>query len=85
MKLKLKLYNFKTAQEKINLSKVNSHNKVIYGIINTLISYTGNAEMQNEEINSGTITTVINAILALYLTYLTIHTVILQFPQQLVN
>ena len=44
MKLKLKLYNFKTAQEKINLSKVNSHNKVIYGIINTLISYTGNAE-----------------------------------------
>ena len=39
--------------------------------------------MQNEEINSGKITTVINATLALYLTYLTIHIVILQFPQQL--
>ena len=48
MKLKLKLYNFKTAHEKINLSKVNSHNKVIYGIINTLISYTGNAEWRNK-------------------------------------
>ena len=41
--------------------------------------------MQNEEINSEKIITVINATLALYLTYLTIHIVILQFPQQLVN
>ena len=35
--------------------------------------------MQNEEINSEKIITVINATLALYLTYLTIHIVILQF------
>ena len=48
MKLKLKLYNFETAQEKINLSMVNSHNKVIYGVINTLISYTGNVEWRNK-------------------------------------
>lgn len=44
----LKLYNFETAQEKINLSMVNSHSKVIYGMINTLISYTGNAEWRNK-------------------------------------
>ena len=44
MKLKLKPYNFETAQDKIKSSMVNSHNKVIYDIINTLISYTGNVE-----------------------------------------
>ena len=31
-------------QGKINLSMVNSHKKIISGIINILISYTGTAE-----------------------------------------
>lgn len=35
-------------QGKINLSMVNSHKKIISGIINILISYTGTAEWRNQ-------------------------------------
>ena len=57
---------------------MNSHNKVISGIL--FKTYTGIAEY--EEINSEKIIKVIDATLPLYLT---IHMVILQFPQHLLN